>query len=1329
MAYTGGETVTLTAGQTLEGPSSIANTLLTGADEYARILYASNATLGTVSVSSGGQLYLRGNDTTVNSINVQGLYTISGASTAASGGRLFVSGGRVAELTLDNEGQAWQYGGEITNLILSKTNTSLKSSVKLLIYGGSVMGGSNAGNAGAKEIYAWGGVVSNFTMNANAYIFASNGGCFKDCTFSGTWFAIRGGTAERVTFLNAATQSHHRMSTGLMSDCTIVAGASYAMIGGKAVGTIVSGANARFRVSGANAVMEGGTVVSGGSLLVSVGKVSGTTVGSSGWMLVSGQNARAENIVQSGQNANAAVSAGAAMTNATLDNSAGLTVYDSCTVNSAKLLTSTWIVVSSGGVVNDAVVSGASARIVVRNGVVNRPVVNEWTAWGYASGGAVINDADVNNGGRILVYSGGTLYNPNVSQTIAVPTGASCARIEVQQGGYVSGGTGGHTNRRTVEIYVRGGGTVEGMTFLPGAFVLCAGTVKDCLMMQNGAQQVTVRAGLLQGGTATSKATITVSSGTVDGVVVQGGAHAYCVNIANTSAGKLFKDVIIRSGGTVTMRNNGSGGAIGLFSSGVVMSGGSLVVSNTGVARDVRVEQGAVAYTYNAANFSGGQIFGALRVTNGGKTSGALIQSGGVHHVSGIGSALDTVVYDGGAIRISSGGVVVRAQVSSGGSLYMTYDAQTLVAPTVASGAYVSAALYSGSTARAAAVMDNATNFDATLTVDVHNSAKTYTIATIGNENMTVAAPWLMFDNVVTAGNTYVNPFLASRGKFTLSADGTTFSTAACATTNVTAAKSLTVNGDVLGTKHGATMNANDRAALWSGTKIATVTESVALAEGADADCGNLWLFVTNELKVDTALYGAAKNQNFANDVNYYLFSKAEIKNLAAGADYGGSVGGVNLYVTDAIFNGVAYAGGFGTVTNDVNIQVNTATTEFKKDFYTGALYNAGKVAASTTTSVGDISVILNQGTYKGNIYGASAVKAGTITTVENQAALHTVGDVTLTINNGTATKGTQACIFAAGYATGHDTAKLAAVYTVDSVTLTIADGTWGQACGGRGVFGGAFASDSTTSGTDGVWAKVGNVNLTVYGGTMGNVYGGGWAQKGAKSEVGNVNLTISGGTIKNVFGGGSTSTSGGSTVAGKVTITVSGGTINGDIYARGQNATDATGAASVIFTGAKNFSCGVWGYSYIGGAVDGSTLRFTDYSGTFSGKLGGFDGIWLDGGTSMTLGSAAEINNTAWTFDLAGRSDLLTDASLLTWTAEAGFTGDKVVVNFADADQAAAGWSIAAADFTGATFDLCIDGATAVADIAYDTAISGGDWDGWKFTNVDGTLKFQHLA
>ena len=44
------------------------------------------------------------------------------------------------------------------------------------------------------------------------------------------------------------------------------------------------------------------------------------------------------------------------------------------------------------------------------------------------------------------------------------------------------------------------------------------------------------------------------------------------------------------------------------------------------------------------------------------------------------------------------------------------------------------------------------------------------------------------------------------------------------------------------------------------------------------------------------------------------------------------------------------------------------------------------------------------------------------------------------------------------------------------------------------------------------------------------------------------------------------------------------------------------------------------------------------------------------------------------------------------------------------------------------ATSDLYVGGSE-ITSVAYGTAISGGDWDGWKFTSVDGTLKFAKLA
>ena len=139
--------------------------------------------------------------------------------------------------------------------------------------------------------------------------------------------------------------------------------------------------------------------------------------------------------------------------------------------------------------------------------------------------------------------------------------------------------------------------------------------------------------------------------------------------------------------------------------------------------------------------------------------------------------------------------------------------------------------------------------------------------------------------------------------------------------------------------------------------------------------------------------------------------------------------------------------------------------------------------------------------------------------------------------------------------------------------------------------------------------------------------------------------------------------------------------------------------------------------------------MSFTDYTGTLSGKLGGFNGITFDGATAMTLTTAAaDINNGAWSFDLTDRDAELAGTSLLTWST-ANFEDDKVTVTFADATQAMEGWSIADANFTGSTFDLWIGENKAAENLAYGDTIDGGAWDGWKFTDVDGTLKFAKIT
>ena len=587
-------------------------------------------------------------------------------------------------------------------------------------------------------------------------------------------------------------------------------------------------------------------------------------------------------------------------------------------------------------------------------------------------------------------------------------------------------------------------------------------------------------------------------------------------------------------------------------------------------------------------------------------------------------------------------------------------------------------------------------------------------------------------------GGTTINPF---GQKYTVAADATTLAVEAYTVTAADEAKTLLESGE--------SINSGDRALAWNG---ATLGSGAAVTLANNTIAGNGWLeFDGVNLDKNSVVYGAAGN--FGGAMNYLAQSGSVIGNFGAGAAANGTAGSVKLVAYDTEFAGLTYAGGFGNVGAMENNEfvggaidtVLSSGATISKDFYAGAMANYAKTG--TATAVGDITAriamsvtdevtgVTTLGKIKGNIYGASAVKAGTITTVENQAALHTVDDVTLTLAAGDLTD--TKCVFAGGYATGHDTAKAAPVYTVESVTAAISGGDWGKVHGGRGIFGGAFASDNIVDGDDaaGVWAQVGDVNLTVSGGTMGNVYGGGWAQKNAKSEVGNVNIAVTGGTIANIFGGGTHSTSGGeTTVAGDVAITVSGGTITGNIFARGQlNGDSVTGKADVVFTGSTDQGCNVYGYTYVEGEESNATLHFTTYSGTFTGEIGGFASITLDGNTKMTLTAAWDgVNNEAWTFDATERDAGMTGTAFLNWS-NADFTGDTITLNLGSGDAVA--WNLISTDVGTAVynkFDLQIDGQSILSetiDIEDKIEGTGTAYDGWGFTDDNGTLKFAKLA
>ena len=791
--------------------------------------------------------------------------------------------------------------------------------------------------------------------------------------------------------------------------------------------------------------------------------------------------------------------------------------------------------------------------------------------------------------------------------------------------------------------------------------------------------------------------------------------YIYSGGVANSTAVNRLGYLYVYRGGMANSTTVSSGTlrvySGGTMNSTTVNSSGYLYVSSGGVANKLDINSYGFVRVYRggstiSANVNGnGRTGGNLTVSSGGAVFFTAVKNIGYLYVSSAGVANNTILNSNGYLWISSGGAASSTIVNGNGYLYVSSGGKVTGMLTLASGAVVSAyagsiidfdvsAVAAGSEARVnnLSLVRGTPNY--TVTVAAKQAEGAYALAdgAVGfDRTITVGTDAEAALGTLSVGET----FTVANVNYTLALEGGTLSLGIAFDVTPSAyAEALTEDT-------AAVVYGSDLAARWTADTSAPGAVTLITSDfGGDA-----WLDIDGS-EVAGALYGASCD--YSGTVNIAAKS-GSIRNLAAGATAGGSVGAVNLTFAGADLDGTGYAGGFGNVAGEVDTVITSGT--FAKDFYAGALANK----LTTATGVGDITTTISGGTFSGNIFGASAVKTDT---AKGNGTRHTAGDVTLTVTGGSTTKGTQACIFAGGYATGNATGT---VYTVGSVTATISGGSWGDAAGGRGVFGGIMAS--------GVTAEAGDVNLTISGGSMGNVYGGGWAQKGGASVVGNVNITISGGTVANVFGGGSHSTSGGTTKAESVAITVSGGSISGAIYANGLFDGDTViGESSVTFTGSGDYGCGVFGYNFVGGSGQSDVLTFAGYTGRFAGPVGGFDNIVFAGSTAMTLETAADgVSNSHWLFDVSERSAGLAGMAMLDWD-DADFTGDTVTLNLTSGSVAE--WTLidAAATTVYNEFELLVDNVSQGV-VALGEQIADGDFVGWGFVLDDSALKFRPLA
>jgi len=1212
---------------------------------------------GTVSVGQGGNVF----GTVVsgtNGVQVFNLYDPNASGTIQ--GRARISG---SDIDI-RQGIAVLRGSNVyvDNVRVSGGVVHLQNDghfTNFTIYGGGEVqcyANDTNGSIGGIPVEAWTDMHLDHVVMSGGSLLVSYFGNVSDITmYAGKMTVRRSANRNSGGYLEGLTQSGGTVdvhSTGIVSGATLV-GAAY-------------------MTADTGAVLNDFTLSSGANLLVSGATLTNATFYDSTWTIFS--NATVSNVdmmFTSGGRVifSNGVKADGIRVSATKND---LTVLSLCGTAEANDVTlyNAYVYLSGGGKVTNAVLSGGALIARGKGGVYENTIVRggDFT---MQNGGSAFHT--VVSGGMMSVGDRPNLTNPAGTDSYAedidllagsarVSSGGTVSAVRVSGGAtlnLISGAAFDATAFANGNVYISGGATLNNGDIREGATVKFVEHAAKAMLQGAGTD---IAVGTLYYNGATTALGASVESGIVKNLGADG--QTYRLSFGDDI---IVKEALVND----NCRISGFGGA--------VLSG--VTVAGKTAAASVILTENATAYD-TVLNGSNGKTT-LLAISANATAYDTVVNSGGTLRFNGhTAKAVGTVVNSGGILEYNATtgtgfGSIEDTVVKAGGTLTLSDTADTGANLTLD---------FTGAGAGAKTIVNDLALVSDTTTVYVkgaEQAAGTYTLGDAGTLD-TVTQKWGLYENALANGGTYDD---ALNG-LTYAFNGTAVTATALSITTGAAAG---LTGD-----NYTTLRTADRAAKWTGaTDNATlVTENFA---------GDAFLTVAGDAA--KAIYGAGVDYEGTVNINA---KSGTIRNLAAGAEAGKTVGAVKLTFDGATLDGTGYAGGFGSVTGATETLV--AQGSFAKDFYAGALANKNAEA----TSVGDVNLTVDGGTFAGNLYGASAVK--TAATV-GDGIRHTAGDVSLTLAGGAATN-TSFCAFAGGYATGD---AAGTVYTVTSVTVDISGGNWGTAHGGRGIFGGVFASQ--------VGAEAGDVAISISGGTMGNVYGGGWAQKNGTSTVGDVAISISGGTVANVFGGGSHSTSGGTTEAGDVTITVSGGDISGAIYARGQLDGDTVASAEVIFTGANDYACNVYGYSYVGAAdASDATLTFAGYRGTFAGEIGGFDSIEFNDGTVMTLATAAaDVANSTWKFDVAGRDETLADTAMLNWSA-ADFSGDTIALNLATGQSAE--WTLvdAATDTNYHQFDVLVDGVSQ-GTLALDDQLASGDFAGWGFTLEDSALKFKNLA
>ncbi|GCD51651.1 outer membrane protein [Acetobacter pasteurianus NBRC 3188] len=478
------------------------------------------------------------------------------------------------------------YGDSISNVYITGSDSIEVDA------GGTATNISAAGGNG----YVYGGTASNWTANSGGYIAVDSGATLNGLTLDGGYVEVN----------NGAT-----INTADVSNTSNLDGKGYLIINDGTVngGTVDSGGT--IDAKGTNAIASGITASSGGKILAEQGTVDHATVesGARFEVALSGGPASATNTIING--GEFYVDANGSATTTTVasggDMSAGGYVSGT-TLNNGKLT------VLDGGTASGTTVNGTSASLYVNS---NASAYGNTIDGGSVFVDGIFSGGTLSNGGQIRVSKGGVISNINATDgSLWVSAGGSAYDTTIVSGftqvdGYISGGSiydgkiqidsgatasgvfaSGTDDGTQGTIEVDGGTVTDATTHDYGNVTLISGTVNNLSATGGG---ITMTGGTLSGGTFQSGATMTVSAGTVDGIInINNNGHANVsggkvsdINIASGGSGAItggsVADVTVSSGGTVNFSSGATLTDTLTLSSGATAS----ITGNTGGTVDL----------------------------------------------------------------------------------------------------------------------------------------------------------------------------------------------------------------------------------------------------------------------------------------------------------------------------------------------------------------------------------------------------------------------------------------------------------------------------------------------------------------------------------------------------------------------------------------------------------------------------------------------------------------------------------------------------------------------------------------------------------------------